>query len=335
MATLRNIVLGALIIVLAQFTYVKSGLYEQDIQECNASLVHRFDSAARSSQILYFGESSDFTFAKDDKTQTSISGLIEVGPLHLSSISMGAIHAGVYRTLLSRLPDNPSVKTAIVTINLRSFGINWIQSKLETNIARSCVLYRPLPPLLQKLMLSFKAYDHKEAFQRNEAIQYHYKHDLFRLRDLPFTNVRDWDAFLFDKGIAGEDGKKDNSLTNVACHFIKNYAFVIDEKNERLKDLDEIVNICRSKNIELIFHLLPENMERAEKLCGPDLTIMMKRNSEFIQNRYQHSVTFINNLTMLGDSCFIDRDWPTEHYNYSGRKRVADTVSPYLNFSSL
>ena len=316
----------------SNYTYVKFGLYSDDIKKCNAELIYKIDSAAYTNNILYLGESSNFTASDLYSSKESISELISGFDQNyrIASISKGAIHASTYDLLIKRLPENSSIKTVIVTMNLRSFGINWMQSDLETNLSRANILYSTYPVVIKKMLLSFKAYDNQEVFKRKLEIKYHYKHDKFILGSKKYESVYEWDKELYDKGVLDEHGVKNQEKTDIACHFIKNYAFTLNEDNPRVKDFDEISEYCKNNNIKLIFHLLPENLERATELCGSDLSDLMKQNVVFLKNRYSKDVVFIDNSSVLKDSCFIDRQWPTEHYIYKGRYEVAKLIHEQL-----
>jgi len=320
------------IVLLADQAYVRLGLYHDDIKTCNAELLYQLDSLKNTATVLYFGESSNFTAAGQDSSKHSISEILaEMHPEQsIRGISKGAIHASTFKALINRIDAPSTVKTVIVTMNLRSFGINWIESELETNLSRAEILYSNYPPVLKKFLLTFKAYDNTPLFKRNDIIRSHYKGDKFKLSNQEFTSVYEWDKQMYDKGLPDAHGNKDPEKTNIACHFIKNYAFVIDENNPRVRDFDAIVALCREKNLNLIFHVLPENHERAVELCGTDLDELMRQNVTFLKNRYGKASFFISNYDLLPDSVFIDREWPTEHYSFSGRYSVARRISESL-----
>lgn len=322
----------SLITFLANTAYVASGLYADDIAACNAGLVYRMDSLKQNTGLLYFGESSDFTAAEHDSSKQSISELVaQLQPeIRVGHLSQGAIHASTYKTLIGRLDEYSTVKTVVVTMNLRSFGVNWIESELETNLSRAEIIYSRMPPVLKKLFLTLKAYDNLPLFKRKERIKSHYRHDKFNLKHLPYSSVYEWDKVVFNKGLPGPDGTKDQGKTDIACHFIKNYAVTIDDRNPRIRDFDAIVDLCREKHLTLVFHVLPENYERAGALCGQDLVDLMDLNVQFLKQRYGQASVFIDNHRLLADSIFIDRGWPTEHYSFAGRYQVAKTISAAL-----
>lgn len=333
MRSFLYIALLILILTASNFCYTYFGFYSTDISKCGAELVHTFDSGVSKANVIYFGESSNFTYSETDSTKKSISELIaDLNPNYkILTISKGAIHTSTYKTFIKKIPANSSIKAIILTVNLRSFGINWIESNLETNLSRANIIYSNHPPILKKFLLSFKAYDNKEPFKRKETIKFHYNHDKFTLRSKSFETVGDWDKFVFDKGIVDQAGNKDLKKTETACHFIKNYAFQLHENNPRIKDLDEIIEMCKIKNIQLIYHLLPENYERATELCGADLEILMSDNVRYLKKRFEKKVLFVDNFKLLNDNCFIDRDWPTEHYVYSGRALIAKKINEKLS----
>ena len=320
----------------SNYTYVKLELYDDDIKKCNAELIYKFDSAVHTNNILYLGESSNFTASDLDSSKKSISELISGFDQNyrIATISKGAIHASTYDVLIKRLPENSSIKTIIVTMNLRSFGINWIQSDLETNLSRANILYTTYPAVIKKMLVSFKGYDNQEVFKRKLEIKSHYKHDKFVLVSKKYESVYEWDKELYDKGVLDEHGVKNQEKTDIACHFIKNYAFELNEDNPRVKDFDEISEYCKTNNFKLIFHLLPENLERATELCGNDLSDLMKKNVAFLKNRYSQQSAFIDNSSILNDKFFIDRQWPTEHYVFKGRYEVAKSIHEQLKLIS-
>lgn len=246
------------------------------------------------------------------------------------TIQQGAIHAGVFLKLIKRLKYKPATQTLIIAVNLRSFGINWIESKLETNIARASIFYESYPSLVKKFMVNFKMYDNDEEFQRKEKIKWHYKHDDFVTPSRKYKTVKQWDGDIFARGIKTTKLSIDRDTTELACHFRKNYAFAIDSENPRVKDLEQICTFCRQNNIKLVMHILPENFERAQELIGSDLTYLMRQNVAFINNTFASKATVIDNSEILNKHQFIDLNWPTEHYYESGRRKIAIQISKNL-----
>jgi hypothetical protein len=123
----------------------------------------------------------------------------------------------------------------------------------------------------------------------------------------------------------------------LASHYIKNFAFNIDTVyNERIADLNAIVSIAKNKGYEVIFNLLGENTIEAEKLVGRELLYLMEKNRSLLVNYYTNKgVTMVDNFYQIPDSCFVDRNWPTEHYNYQGKKIVAENIKKAIEANGL
>lgn len=317
--------------LLADYLYRISGKFNKDIQVCGAELAMRADSLRNKSDVVYIAESSNFTSAESDTSKASISELTDsyCEGIKITALNKAASHLGNYKYLVYRLAKG-NVKTIILTVNLRSFGVNWIESKLETNLSRTNIFYYQIPAVFKKLMLSFKLYDNVEEFKREKRIKKHYKNSTFQLPSGKFKNVREWDGYMFSKGHFLSDGNRDVAKCELSCHFIKNYAFEITEDNPRLKDLDDITTFCNNNNIRLVLNLLPENTELADSLCGNDLLTLMRNNAKLLEDRFSKKTIFVNNLELLKDSNFIDRNWPTEHYNLAGRGAIARKISEKL-----
>jgi hypothetical protein len=118
----------------------------------------------------------------------------------------------------------------------------------------------------------------------------------------------------------------------LACHYIKNFAFKIDPKtNQRIKDFDEIVEIAKKRHIKIVFNLLAENMEEANKLVGKELIYLMENNRKFLINRYHRNGNLVvDNLYAIQDNHFVDRNWPTEHYTRAGKLIIAKNIQKVL-----
>ena len=116
-------------------------LFEGDLDKYSeaGSLLYAVRDSA---EVLYLGESSDFTISDEDTDKRSISKyLAEYFPkMKVLPVSKGALHASNYYDLLNNMPSKGPLKTVVVTMNLRSFGAAWIHSKLETALQKEMVL---------------------------------------------------------------------------------------------------------------------------------------------------------------------------------------------------
>lgn len=223
---LPKISLIILIGVLSNWVYSK-WFYEADLQ-AHSDVINLIRAVPKNADIIYLGESSNNTFLGDDMDKRPISAFIgdHFPTLNTHDITKHAAHAGVYKVLLNRIPEDNEVKTIVVTLNLRSFNAQWIYSDLETALQKSLVLLKPYPPLFNRFLLSFKAYDIKSEQDRKKQYHKKWRTTIFELPfDFPFRNVTDWDAHVWKNGIKNPDGTLNDDLKALVCHYIKAYAF--------------------------------------------------------------------------------------------------------------
>ncbi len=322
------------IVIALNFLY-KYTFFENDIQK-HSDIINIVKKAINESpEVIYVGESSNITSSDYDLDKRYISDFISdfYPKIKFGNITKEASHAGIYYELLRNIPENSSVKTVIVTLNLRSFDANWIYSNLETSLQKSILLLKDYPPLFNRFLMAFKGYDIKTEKEREKQFLSKWENDtLLFPKPFVYKNVVEWDKGMFDKGIKDTNGNKDFSLTELACHFIKTYAFQIDtNSNPRIKDFDKIVELAKKRNWNLVFNLLAENTEKAELLVGPELLYLINQNRDLLIKRYnKNNVIVVDNLTDVPSDEYIDQNWTTEHYAEKGRKIIAENVADSL-----
>ncbi|MDL2297120.1 hypothetical protein LJC68_08210 [Bacteroidales bacterium OttesenSCG-928-B11] len=322
-----------LIAIVVGMNYVYRLLFwEKDLNKYSPEVELIRDVIEKEPQILYLGESSNISYHDTDEDKRKISDFIaDYFPgKKMTDLTKRAGHAGIYYTYLKNLPKNSDLDIVIVTLNLRSFDAEWIYSELETSLQQSLVMLRKNPPLVNRFLLSFKAYDIKTKTERSKQIKRYFNHHHLHFPyDFPYNTVAEWDTEQYKKGVYDENGERNETLSILACSYVKTYGFHINEgENPRLKQFDEIVQLARRRGWKLVFNLLPENTERARELVGEDLVYLMRQNRDFLVNYYtQMGVLVIDNLEILPNDQFIDQDWTTEHYYEKGRKMVAERVA--------
>ena len=308
--------------------YLRSGMHRSDLETLGATLHLRLDSLERSHDILYFAESSNATFSEEDADRRSIIELLaeRLPDHHIGTIERGAIHASTFLALIRRIKTSSSVRTVVVTMNLRSFGADWIESSLESEIAQDNVMYSYYPALVKRLLCAAGGYDNKEKMLRKMYREYHWRTDA-----LPeftgATHVRHWEKLVAAKRSSATE-YNDTASVSLAKTYVRSYGFLIDTcSNPRIADFDALVEVCRKKKLELIFNLLPENMQTAGKLVGPELTRLMQLNGDLLKMRYtKKGVRVVDNLNALEGADFVDQNWTTEHYKERGRRIVANQL---------
>lgn len=279
---------------------------------------------------VYFGESSNFTADGDDSTLLTISELIAYySKKNIVTIDTPAVHAGIYKHWINCLKNNKP-KGIIVTMNLRSFGTDWIHSVLESNLNRSLSLLKYQPKILSRLLLSLKYFgDSIPNSERDSLIslERRTKKIVFPYQ-FKYNTVREWDYHVGNGSHLKPDGSWDMDKIVLAAHYVKNFAFNLDSSNIRIKDFDDIVSWGANNNVKVYFNLLSENVAQADTLVGKDLVFLLKKNRDFLVERYtKKGAIVIDNLESVGINDFLDKNWTTEHYNYKGRISIAKKVA--------
>lgn len=328
-----KLLLVSSIVILSNYIYTYF-FFEKDIQT-HSDIINLIRDIPNKTEVIYLGESSNLSYRENDKDKRNISSFIgDFFPkLKIKDVTKRAAHAGIYKALLDQIPENNQIQSIIVTLNLRSFNAQWIYSNLETSLLKSLVLLKPYPPLVNRFLLSFKAYDIKTDQEREAQFKSMWKENTLKF-SFPFKyeNVIDWDFGMFNTGLKDKNGNIDFAATELACHYIKAYAFQIDTlKNPRIKDFDNIVKLAKQNNWNIIFNLIAENTEKASRLVGPELILLMNQNAELLIQRYtEKGVQVVNNLNTVEDKEFIDQNWTSEHYAEKGRKQIAFNVAHTL-----
>lgn len=334
MAELKKIALKGLLLLLVlvglNFAYEKWQL-PKDL-EAHSEAGNMLWQLRDSAEVLYLGESSNITIADLDIDKRPISGfLAEYFPgMKVMALSKGALHAGNYFDLLNKMPSSGPLQTVVVTLNLRSFGQPWIYSKLEPALTKEMRLLKPGPAIWNRLMLSYREYEKaSDSEMLNLQDELRREPTLDWQDDFPCHSVHSWDSALNRRAIPLANGGSSQKEVELACHYVKAFAFRIQDDNPRLTDFDAIADLAKSRGWNLVLNLLPENVERAEELVGPRLANLMEENHRKLVQHFSNreGLLLVDNYKLLPNEVFIDQHWTTEHYTEKGRRKVAANVA--------
>lgn len=335
MISFKNIAIKVLLLISLLFVInivYKNTFFADDISRY-ADIQDSLNKIINCTDILYFGSSSNYFCPKNDSSKRKISDYVNLyfPKLKVNPIQKGYMHAGTFLSVIQNIPDNSPVKTIIISVNLRSFGAFWMFSEVETSYAQAKLLMNPIyPKVLSKFLLSLDAYDNKTKDERIKQFLHYWDIDTIELPDKSKkVTVNEWDKAIATSGrYKNKDGSVDYETIGFACNIIKAFAYNIDTtKHPRIKDLDEIVKLAKKKNWNLIFNILPEDVEKADRLVGTEIRAILKRNRDIILNRYSsQGVTVIDNLETLNADYFYEA-YPTEHYSSAGKILVAKTIA--------
>lgn len=208
-------------------------------------------------------------------------------------------------------------------MNLRTCGPSAMYSGNEAANQQEALFYSNRLPLLTRIFLSLHNYDNRNEAERELLkIQFWRKHNL---RLGPDVNIPQTPKKWLDHI---ENSGRIDTWRHMADAYVKEFGFILNEDNQRVKDLDQIVAVCKEKNIGLIFHLLPENRDYARLLFGNQLVNIMDKNAHFlIQHFYNRNVRVVNNYNISNYTQYTDQWYPTEHFNGALRKDIAERIA--------
>lgn len=291
---------------------------------------NKIDSAFAEGEIIYMGESSNTSF--NPWTDTLIESISDYLQLYIPEKKVTAIthesyHPGLFLKMLELLPHDGKKRTLIVTLNMRTCGPSAMFSGNEAANQQEALFYSNRLPLLTRIFLSLHYYDN-----RNEAERERLKFQYWRTQKLqplvPVLNVKQW----LDKLALSHHEDK---WKHMADAYVKEFAFLLNAQNDRVKDLDKIVAFCNNNNVTLLFHILPENREYASLLFGDYLVKLMDHNVDFLYNRYKNkNVILVNNYLHSKGVEYTDQWYPTEHFNSNTRQYIAQTMAMKLTGKS-
>jgi len=308
--------------------------FERDLKE-KSHIVLELRETQKQADILYFAESSNVNYREEDSVKFILSELTNLfyPQLKIVAVNNVASHAGIFKKWLHEIDlQNTKLKALVVTMNLRSFDAAWRHSNLETPLQESFVLLQPYPNVVNRFLLSLQAFDSKTEKERKDDMIKEWKTTQLKFPfKFNYRTVSDWDWAMSNGGQLKEDGTWDVKKAELACHYIKAYAFNLDAENARTKDFDEIAAWAEKNQIPVYFNLLAENVEYADSLVGKELVFLMKQNRDFLVKRYTGKFTkVIDNLECLEGKEFTDQAWTTEHYGYRGRMLIARNLANHL-----
>ena len=322
----------ALLLVLTalEFVYTHT-FYPKDLESKSKELLQLRNSQEQT-DIYYFGESSNNTYHEKDSALNSISEFTSLfyPDLKLTNVNKNATHAGIYRGWVKHFDVHKRLPSALViTLNLRSFNAQWVNSNLETQLRESLVFGYPFPNLVNRFLLSLQAFDNKTEEQREEDMKKQWQTTRLRFPfESKYHTVSEWDQAMANGTYLKPDGTWDIKKIELACHYIKAYAFNLSHRNPRVRDFDEIARWCQRYRVPLYLNLMAENVQYADSLVGKELVFLMRQNRDFLVQRYhKNNCKVVDNLELVKGIDFIDQDWTTEHYKDKARMRVAKNLA--------
>ena len=93
-------------------------------------------------KLFYTSASSNFS-QTGDTDERKISQFIDncYPELALEAFNRPASHVGIHSKYLAVIPEENKIRTVVCAINLRSFGVDWKYSELESKLNKELVMF--------------------------------------------------------------------------------------------------------------------------------------------------------------------------------------------------
>ncbi|MFZ9969825.1 MAG: DUF6929 family protein [Bacteroidia bacterium] len=324
--------------------------YPQDVARFSPVKSH-IDSAFAEADIVYLGESSNTSF--NPWTDTLTEAISDFLQAHLDSqlahgatltgapgqkvraVTHPSYHPGLFLKMLELRGDRKPL--VVITVNLRTCGPSAVFSGNEASNQQEALFYSQRPALLTRTFLSLHHYDNRSAAEMERLKRQFWRtqplNDPEQLPSSPYDYTRDWLDHL-----AASHYELDSRVRNMADAYVKEFAFVLNEQNQRVQDLKAIAELCKGEGIPLLFHLLPPNYAHAEALFGDEQTAgnlvsFIDRNRDFLLQQFnQWGVKCIDNSQWGRHAAdhghhYTDQWFPTEHYDAGIRQHIAQQLA--------
>ncbi len=349
-----RILVGVCLFFVLNFIYEKT-LYDSDLKQYS-SVKNEIDSAFLEGDIIYLGESSNTSFNPwTDTLNQSISDFLQlyIPRKKVKAVTHPAYHPGLFRKMLELVPDGDvSQKVVVLGVNMRTCGPSAMFSGNEASNQQEAVFYSKRLPLLSRMYMGLHFYDNRGSLEMERL-----KFQWWRTQSLG-NRAQHKTALSWMEEVEAsftpellEKARKDSiavdQIRAMMGAYVKEFAFVLNEDNQRLADLKSIVEFCKSRKLRLILHVLPPNRHHAQMLFGEELVGIMDGNHDFLMEQLKNwQVEYIDNYFMTEaagsadvpagysgkyvdfyGSRFTDQWYPTEHYNQVIRQKIAESIA--------
>lgn len=308
--------------VLIVFNFVYEGTFwSHDIRH-QSEFITDVWAVQDTADILFLGDCSDAFYRDQDESYLGISDYLNMRlpDQQVAAVSQSGFHGGVYHKLLQNVSDSASIKTVVVTLNMRAFTAPIIWSKNENQLNKRMVMLEDRPPLVNRFMLSFQGYTVLSEDERLERIQTSWETDSLHNDNLPFATLWQW----FDSTRTGAWNPAGKPIApqdrELAALYIQNYSFSIDTAaNPMIAHYDAICELAQERGWNLLFLLVPDNLQKAELYGGPELRKMVEQKHDLLTHRYttKGAVVMRSQLESWED-LFVEPN-PNSHYKAWGR----------------
>jgi len=324
---LLRLAVGVVVFFVANFWYVNSGLYLKERAKFSPVAAKLDSAFLYGDVVYLGESSNTSFNPWTDTLGYSVSEFLQMylPQNRVKGVSHDGYHVGLFSQMLGLMPNhwvNSGRKTVVITVNMRSFGPSAMFNGNEASNQQEAIFYSHRSALLNRVFVSLHHYDNRDAREMERA-----KTQWFRTKDLRLkvvskqlenhresnntegnhyglTNTGDklnsngegwyshntvkWWLRDLQRQFAPVSGDADLSrVMPMAEAYLKEFAFLLDDENPRVKALDDIVKKCKQEKVNVVFVLLMPNFDHAHRLFGQELTQLMSYNMDFLRKRFE------------------------------------------------
>jgi len=275
--------------------------------------------------LVYFGDCSDAYRSEGMELQPGIGDLMDenFGDLNVANLSANGFHPGTYLKLIKMIEhqQNDNIKTLVVTMNLRAFSTKIIHDfTYDPIINRQLQLVEPrVPALVNRAWITYHRNPANYRARMENLIEEGWKKDSLP-EGYEYPTLFDW-YHSYDSDPENWTIENDYAQT-----YLYDFGFLINDRNERVQDFDEIVKLCERNNWKLYFHIVPIDFKSATNNVGAKLTRLISLNKKYLVNRYKN---VIDNSGLLESEDFIG-DYAGSHYTLGAREQMAEKIGKVI-----
>jgi hypothetical protein len=204
----------------------------------------------------------------------------------------------------------------VVSVNLRSFSELWDQGlQYQYSELRARLRYGDVLALgLQRPMSTYQLDATLEGYPRSEQAFQQIPIDRGGRR---LGTVRDVLGRSYNRTTPEARGTAFSLL----------YGYSLGSDHRKLRALCRIADLCRSSGIPLRLYVTPIDVDSGERTAGPEFRSQVSRNVEVIRETLAaHGAALEDWSSLLRAEQFSYQEYPNEHLQDSGRKRLAEEV---------
>jgi len=214
------------------------------------------------------------------------------------------------------LREGCAPRGVVLSVNLRSFSELWDQGlQYQYSELRARLRYGDVLALgLQRPMSSYQLYATLEGYPRSEQA----------FQQLPIDRGGRRLGTLHDV-LARSYNRPGPEARGTSFSLL--YGYSLESGHRKIRALCRIADLCRSSGIPLRFYVTPIDVDSGEKMAGEGFRSQVSRNVEVIRaSLAAHGADLEDWSSLLRAEQFSYQEYPNEHLQDSGRRRLAEAV---------